>query len=560
MTKKSFGLYVIICIVIFALFSPSFFSRIKYEKANMGVVLSLDYARLRDNVSDENMAVLLEDAKKTGISAVSIASFNDESELLKDFSLALFTDAKLLGENDIIKIKELSENGRLKYISLQNEITDEKILNELIKICKKNKLTLVFKETKDQLSNEGGRSLFEKGEIPNLMRCYDTAYSKNEKINASLRSHQMQNSLKDRNTHFINLVPFEDSKADFNENYYAMLESVDLFASDIERLGYSLEKENFGFEGYKINRSLNLMLAFLLSTVLCRIIYEMLFGRAGGFVNITTVILFVLGVILAYIKPYLSAMAYPLLLCISSSSFMLAMIFYCAKKYSKEGFIKCLCLSFLIALVTAFLRGYSLCALLSGIDYHMYFNTFRGVKISLIIPLGFSAFAFYKLYGFERINIRKSINAKTVLCFLFVLAIGIFGAYLFILRSGNSSISAIETDFRNFVDKLMGIRPRTKEFLIGWPSLALFVWYVSKAKFRLIPFILSFGVAILAGSVLNSFCHVFTPAMFIYLRTINGFLLSLPLCIAVIIINSLFLKLLKKLYKMFIDKKRKTCF
>lgn len=89
MTKKSFGLYVIICIVIFALFSPSFFSRIKYEKANMGVVLSLDYARLRDNVSDENMAVLLGDAKKKGINTVSIASFNDESELLKDFSLAL---------------------------------------------------------------------------------------------------------------------------------------------------------------------------------------------------------------------------------------------------------------------------------------------------------------------------------------------------------------------------------------------------------------------------------------------------------------------------------------
>ena len=92
----------------------------------------------------------------------------------------------------------------------------------------------------------------------------------------------------------------------------------------------------------------------------------------------------------------------------------------------------------------------------------------------------------------------------------------------------------------------MGIRPRTKEFLIGWPSLALFVWYVSKTKDRLIPFILSFGVAILAGSVLNSFCHVFTPAIFIYLRTVNGFLLSLPMCVISLILNKFVYKLLRE--------------
>ena len=62
MNKKSLGIYVIICIVIFSLFSPSFFSRIKYEKANMGVVLSLDYDALRKRIGmpKRQVSLLLE--------------------------------------------------------------------------------------------------------------------------------------------------------------------------------------------------------------------------------------------------------------------------------------------------------------------------------------------------------------------------------------------------------------------------------------------------------------------------------------------------------------------
>ena len=546
MTKKPFFISVILCIIIFALLMPSFAQRVKYEGENSGAILSLDYSYLLENAKQKELYKFLQSAKEKGINTVSISSLDDENAILKDFKLALFTDALCVNEAEIKKIKALSEKGRIKYISISGEITNSNFLNELIDLIKKNELTLVFKETQNQLANDGGRELFLSGEIPSLARCYDTSYSKNEKINPNLRSHQMQNSLKDRNTRFINLVPFEEKEADFNKNYYAMLESVELFNSQISKLGYSLNNNNFNYKGYMPNRSFNLTLSFLLSLCLCYIIILMLVGISCKFINLLLLVLAVIGSAIPYINCEFSQNLYPLFLCIVSSCFTITMILYCARRFCECGFVKCLCLSFLTALLAFALRGYSLCAVLSGVDYYMYFSSFRGVKISLVIPPVFSVFAYIRLYGFKKINFKISINIKN-LCFVFLVAIfGIIAAYLYILRSGNSIISDFEINFRNTLDSLMGIRPRTKEFLIGWPSLALFVWYVKNTKQNLIPLILAMGVGILASSVLNSFCHVFTKVSFIYLRTFNGFLLSVPLCVLALLLNRIVYKILKK--------------
>ena len=525
MTKKPFFISVIICIIIFTFLMPSFAQRVKYERANNGVVLSLDYSSLIKNAEKKDVYKYLQSAKEKGINTVSINSCNDENAGLKDFKLALFTDALSVNKKEIEKIKLLSEKGRIKYISISGEILNSEILNELIDLIKKNELTLVFKETQNQIANDGGKELFLKGEFSSVARCYDTTYSRNEKINPNLRSHQMQNSLKDRNTRFINLVPFEEKEADFNKNYYAMLKSVEMFSSQIKKLGYSLNNSSFNYNGYMPNRSFNLALSFLLSLCLCYIIYLMLVGKSCKFINLLLLSLAAIGGAIPYLNREFSQNLYPLFLCVVSSCFTITMLLYCAKRFCKYSFIKCLCLTFITAFFAFALRGYSLCSVLSGIDYYMYFSSFRGVKISLVIPPVFSVFAYIKLYGFKKIDI----NIKSLSFGIIIAAIGILGAYLYILRSGNSTVSNFETNFRNALDSIMGIRPRTKEFLIGWPSLALFVWYVKNTKQNLIPLVFAVGVGILAGSCLNSFCHVFTKVSFIYLRTFNGFLLSVPL-------------------------------
>ena len=59
MIKKSLGIYVIICIVIFSLFSPSFFSRIKYELKNTQPFLYYVYRRRIENANVRILFVCL---------------------------------------------------------------------------------------------------------------------------------------------------------------------------------------------------------------------------------------------------------------------------------------------------------------------------------------------------------------------------------------------------------------------------------------------------------------------------------------------------------------------
>ena len=75
---------------------------------------------------------------------------------------------------------------------------------------------------------------------------------------------------------------------------------------------------------------------------------------------------------------------------------------------------------------------------------------------------------------------------------------------------------------RNSIADVMAARPRTKEFLIGWPSLVLLVYYIKNTDIKLIRWGFAVASSILFASVINSFCHVFTAAGTIYSRLFNG--------------------------------------
>ena len=51
----------------------------------------------------------------------------------------------------------------------------------------------------------------------------------------------------------------------------------------------------------------------------------------------------------------------------------------------------------------------------------------------------------------------------------------VFAYYMY--RTGNSTTtSARELAFRNFLENALIARPRTKEMIVGWPMLMLFIW------------------------------------------------------------------------------------
>ena len=119
---------------------------------------------------------------------------------------------------------------------------------------------------------------------------------------------------------------------------------------------------------------------------------------------------------------------------------------------------------------------------------------------------------------------------------------------IYVKRSGNvTSISSIEALMRNTITNIMEARPRTKEFLVGWPCLMLFIYYVKNTPYNLLKSILLIGSSILFASCINSFCHVFTAAETIYMRVVNGALIGISIGVVALIVNAVILKAAKNL-------------
>ena len=123
--------------------------------------------------------------------------------------------------------------------------------------------------------------------------------------------------------------------------------------------------------------------------------------------------------------------------------------------------------------------------------------------------------------------------------------IGIIGMY-YIIRSGNvNKISSLEQTMRTAITNAFPARPRTKEFLIGYPSLVLFVYYMRNSNIKLVQWFFAIGSSILSASVMNSFCHVFTDLTVIYSRVLNGILIGAVMSVFAFVANLAFVRIIK---------------
>jgi hypothetical protein len=170
----------------------------------------------------------------------------------------------------------------------------------------------------------------------------------------------------------------------------------------------------------------------------------------------------------------------------------------------------------------AFVTGLSIAAFFSNTWYMLRMSTFSGVKISLLLPpvivLLHDLRCRVHPESLEQVLSRPPLWGEIV---LFSVLFGMAG--LVLLRSGNVSfIPGWEKSFRETLEQLLVARPRTKEFLAGYPSLIL--WYVTARmgiweRYREV-FRLTGTLAF--SSVINSFCHFHTHLFFILLRVGNG--------------------------------------
>lgn len=104
---------------------------------------------------------------------------------------------------------------------------------------------------------------------------------------------------------------------------------------------------------------------------------------------------------------------------------------------------------------------------------------------------------------------------------------------------------------RTAITNAFPARPRTKEFLIGYPSLVLFVYYMRNTDIKLVQWFFAVGTSILSASVMNSFCHVFTDLTIIYQRVVNGVLIGAIVAVFAFVANAALVSIVKSLVPMF---------
>lgn len=181
-----------------------------------------------------------------------------------------------------------------------------------------------------------------------------------------------------------------------------------------------------------------------------------------------------------------------------------------------------LCL--LLEVLAAMGAGLYICALMGTRTYMFGSAVFAGVKPVQLVPLALTALLlFFVLFG-KNAKIPKAQREKPPLALMIVsLLLVIFAMAMLLLRSGDNMIPIArgELDLRNWLEYHLYARPRTKEVLMAFPVLALFL----VACRRRIP-ILIWPLGVLACvapvSVVNTFCHSMTPVTISVVRTLLG--------------------------------------
>ena len=159
--------------------------------------------------------------------------------------------------------------------------------------------------------------------------------------------------------------------------------------------------------------------------------------------------------------------------------------------------------------------------------YMIRLTPFSGVKLTLLLPPLLLLLHDFKNRihpeSIKEILQRPPLWAELALCAALLL-----GAVILAVRSDNASfVPEWEIRFRELLERLLWIRPRTKEFLIGYPSLVLYLAFVRRGLAVHYREVLRVAATIGFASAVNTFCHFHTLLPISLIRVFNGWWLGL---------------------------------
>ncbi len=207
-----------------------------------------------------------------------------------------------------------------------------------------------------------------------------------------------------------------------------------------------------------------------------------------------------------------------------------------AKASIPTKYLSVLCAYFTAVIITS-LGGMAVYSLINSANAFVKTEAFRGVMLSLAVPVLFIAVYAWDIQSFviqanSRIpgwiaRFNALLDRKIEFVDMLIVFLGLAAIALILLRSGNEApigVAQMELIFRERLEDLLSVRPRTKE-IIGLPALFFFLAYFYRRKPPSIVLLLLGSVAL--TSIVNTFCHLHTPIAISVVRTLIGALIGL---------------------------------
>ncbi len=167
--------------------------------------------------------------------------------------------------------------------------------------------------------------------------------------------------------------------------------------------------------------------------------------------------------------------------------------------------------------------------LLGDIGFMLKLDQFSGVKLAHVVPLLLLVVIFFfrgtKGGSWQR-KLQELLEEPILVKFVLIGGLLLVALMVYVSRTGNESaaISSWELQFRALLDNILGVRPRTKEFLLGHP-LMLLMLYLGYRNNMYLPLLL--GGTIGQISLVNTYAHIHTPLVISLLRSLHGLWLGI---------------------------------
>ncbi len=177
--------------------------------------------------------------------------------------------------------------------------------------------------------------------------------------------------------------------------------------------------------------------------------------------------------------------------------------------------------------------GLAVAGLLNDLPYFIRADQFAGVKAAHFLPV----FVVGAYFTVRLVSWRDGLNSP-ITWLQALLALFILAALGFMfLRTGNDNpagVSGIELKLRSLLDNILPVRPRTKEFMFGYPALVIGLGLLARVRAGGAAAKPLAGWAVLAlmvgtigpTSAVNTMCHLHTPLDVGLLRIAVGFIVG----------------------------------